>query len=99
MLLNFILKKIVLKDVAISRDLHFDAFVSGLRAADNQIFLFNFLLIVITSNKSTINIVIMIIAINTLTLLKASHGDCCEDVGSLLRELPRWWDVALLYSR
>ena len=34
-----------------------------------------------------------------LTLLKASHGDCCEDVGSLLRELPRWWDVALQYSR
>jgi len=90
-----ILKKSVLKDVAISRDLHFDAFVSGLRAADNQIFLFNFLLIMITSNKSTINIVIMIIAITTLTLLKASHGDCCEDVGSLLRELPRRWDMAL----
>ena len=34
-----------------------------------------------------------------LTLLKASHGDCCEDVGSLLRELPRWRDVALQYSR
>ena len=52
--------------------------------------LFNFLLIVITTNNSTIIIAIMIIAINTLTLLKASHGDCCEDVGSLLRELPRW---------
>ena len=37
----------------------------------------------------------MITAITTLTLLKASHGDCCEDVGSLLRELPRWWHVAL----
>ena len=73
--------------------------MSSLRAADNQIFSFNFLLIVITTNNSTINIVIMIMTIITLTLLKASHGDCCEDVGSLLCELPRWWDVALQYSR
>ena len=61
--------------------------------------LFNFLLIVITTNNSTINIVIMIMTITTLTLLKASHGDCCEDVGSLLCELPRWWDVALQHSK
>ena len=41
-----------------------------------------------------INILLLIIII-ILTLLKAGHGDCSEDMGSLLRQLPRRRRVTL----
>ena len=40
-------------------------------------------------------IIIIIMIIIILTLLKAGHGDRSEDVGALLRQLPRWRCVTL----